>query len=78
MTLIERVTSTLRALRENPQLVNGELPRDTYVELLQVVLDCAEVLAFDLSDLKETAEFPPMRIEVTSHPIWSKPYRLTR
>jgi hypothetical protein len=59
----------VRALQENAELINPSLPMDEYKGFLRVLLEHADVLAFSLSDLKETADFPPMEIEVTSTPI---------
>lgn len=77
-TLRIRVYKLQRAIKEHPSLINPELGKTDQLAILQVLLDHADVFAFDMKDLQGTADFPDFVIDVTSKPIRSKPYRLTR
>lgn len=65
------------ALQNNSKLINPKLSAERRKQLLEMLLETAEVLATKIEDLKTPCNVPPVDIPTSSPPIKQKPFKLS-
>jgi hypothetical protein len=65
------------ALNNNSKLINPKLSKERRKQLLELLIESAEVLATKIEDLKTPCSVPPVDIPTSSPPIRQKAYKLS-
>jgi hypothetical protein len=65
------------ALNNNSKLINPKLSKRRRKQLLELLIESAEVLATKIEDLKTPCSVPPVDIPTSSPPIRQKAYKLS-